>query len=56
MGCWNQSHKHWVKWGVLAAAFTGVMASFAPIVPYTFSLFLDPLHDAFSQNAANRLP
>lgn len=34
-------------WAVLAAAFTGVMVSFAPIVPYTFSLFLDPLHDAF---------
>ena len=34
-------------WGVLAAAFTGVMVSFAPIVPYTFSLFLDPLHEAF---------
>src|SRR5690242_6034388 len=34
-------------WGILAAAFTGVMVSFAPIVPYTFSLFLDPLHAAF---------
>ncbi len=34
-------------WNVLAAAFTGVMVSFAPIVPYTFSLFLDPLHQAF---------
>ncbi|HEV2214898.1 MAG TPA: MFS transporter, partial [Terracidiphilus sp.] len=34
-------------WAVLAAAFTGVMVSFAPIVPYTFSLFLDPLHAAF---------
>lgn len=34
-------------WGVLAAAFTGVMVSFAPIVPYTFSLFLDPLHAEF---------
>ncbi len=33
--------------GVLAAAFAGVMVSFAPIVPYTFSLFLDPLHAAF---------
>ena len=37
-------------WGVLAAAFTGVMVSFAPIVPYTFSLFLDPLHAAFGWN------
>jgi predicted MFS family arabinose efflux permease len=34
-------------WRVLAAAFTGVMVSFAPIVPYTFSLFLDPLHAEF---------
>ena len=34
-------------WPVLAAAFIGVMVSFAPIVPYTFSLFLDPLHAAF---------
>lgn len=34
-------------WGVLAAAFIGVMVSFAPIIPYTFSLFLDPLHAAF---------
>ena len=34
-------------WTVLAAAFVGVMVSFAPIVPYTFSLFLDPLHGAF---------
>lgn len=32
---------------MLAAAFAGVMVSFAPIVPYTFSLFLDPLHAAF---------
>src|ERR1700755_3463543 len=28
-------------------AFTGVVVSFAPIVPYTFSLFLNPLHAAF---------
>ena len=34
-------------WAVLAAAFTGVMVSFAPIIPYTFSLFLDPLHAEF---------
>jgi predicted MFS family arabinose efflux permease len=34
-------------WKVLFAAFIGVMVSFAPIVPYTFSLFLDPLHAAF---------
>src|SRR5580658_4484855 len=34
-------------WGVAAAAFVGVMTSFSPIVPYTFSLFLNPLHAAF---------
>ena len=34
-------------WLVLAAAFVGVMVSFAPIVPYTFSLFLDPLQKEF---------
>jgi predicted MFS family arabinose efflux permease len=34
-------------WSVAAAAFVGVMTSFAPIVPYTFSLFLNPLHQAF---------
>ena len=34
-------------WGVAAAAFVGVMTSFAPIVPYTFSLFLNPLHAEF---------
>lgn len=30
-------------WGVATAAFVGVMTSFAPIIPYTFSLFLNPL-------------
>lgn len=34
-------------WSVAAAAFAGVMTSFSPIVPYTFSLFLNPLHTAF---------
>ncbi len=34
-------------WPILAASLVGVMVSFAPIVPYTFSLFLDPLHKAF---------
>lgn len=43
----GESSLHYAGWGVLAAAFTGVMVSFAPIVPYTFSLFLDPLHAAF---------
>lgn len=34
-------------WSVATAAFVGVMTSFSPIVPYTFSLFLNPLHAAF---------
>jgi predicted MFS family arabinose efflux permease len=38
---------HYAGWGVLGAAFIGVMVSFAPIIPYTFSLFLDPLHASF---------
>jgi predicted MFS family arabinose efflux permease len=43
----NESSLRYVGWGVVAAAFAGVMVSFAPIVPYTFSLFLNPLHAAF---------
>ncbi|MGA8108248.1 MAG: MFS transporter [Acidobacteriaceae bacterium] len=43
----DESSIHYAGWGVLAAAFIGVMVSFAPIVPYTFSLFLDPLHAVF---------
>ena len=43
----DESSIHYAGWGVAAAAFVGVMTSFAPIVPYTFSLFLSPLHAAF---------
>jgi predicted MFS family arabinose efflux permease len=43
----NESSLHYAGWGVVTAAFTGVMVSFAPIVPYSFSLFLSPLHAAF---------
>ncbi len=43
----DESSRRYAGWGVVAAAFTGVMVSFAPIVPYTFSLFLNPLHGAF---------
>jgi predicted MFS family arabinose efflux permease len=43
----NESSIHYAGWAVVAAAFAGVMVSFAPIVPYTFSLFLNPLHAAF---------
>ncbi len=42
----DESSIHYPGWGVAAAAFVGVMTSFAPIVPYTFSLFLNPLHQA----------
>ena len=34
-------------WKVVMAAFIGVMVGFAGMVPYTFSLFLDPLQSAF---------
>lgn len=34
-------------WGVCAAAFIGVMVSFAAIMPYTFSLFIEPLAKSF---------
>jgi predicted MFS family arabinose efflux permease len=43
----NESSIHYPGWGVAIASFVGVMTSFAPIVPYTFSLFLNPLHSAF---------
>ena len=43
----NESTIHYAGWGVATAAFVGVMTSFSPIVPYTFSLFLNPLHAAF---------
>jgi predicted MFS family arabinose efflux permease len=43
----DESSIRYPGWGVTAAAFTGVMVSFAPIVPYTFSLFLNPLHSEF---------
>lgn len=43
----EESAISYTGWGVLAAACAGVMVSFAPIIPYTFSLFLDPLHAAF---------
>ena len=46
----DESSIRYPGWGVLAAAFVGVMVSFAPIIPYTFSLFLDPLHAAFGWN------
>ena len=43
----DESSIRYPGWQVTAAAFVGVMTSFSPIVPYTFSLFLNPLHTAF---------
>jgi predicted MFS family arabinose efflux permease len=43
----DESTLRYPGWSVATAAFVGVMTSFAPIVPYTFSLFLNPLHAAF---------
>jgi predicted MFS family arabinose efflux permease len=43
----EESSIRYPGWGVAAAAFVGVMTSFSPIVPYTFSLFLNPLHTEF---------
>lgn len=37
-------------WRVILAAFVGVGVSFAPMVPFTFSLFVVPLHSAFGWN------
>lgn len=42
----NESSIRYPGWKVAAAAFVGVMTSFAPIIPYTFSLFLNPLHQS----------
>ena len=43
----DESSIRYAGWPIALAAFVGVMVSFAPIVPYTFSLFLNPLHAAF---------
>lgn len=38
---------HYPGWRVCVAAFVGVMVSFAAIMPYTFSLFIEPLAKTF---------
>ncbi len=43
----TETSPRYAGWRVTLAAFVGVMVSFAAMVPYTFSLFLGPLHDAF---------
>jgi MFS family permease len=37
-------------WRIILAAFVGVGVSFAPMVPFTFSLFVAPLQGAFGWN------
>jgi predicted MFS family arabinose efflux permease len=48
----EEASLRYTGWQVATAAFLGVMVSFAPIVPYTFSLFLNPLHAAFGWDRA----
>lgn len=43
----NENSIRYAGWGVCVAAFVGVMVSFAAIMPYTFSLFIEPLTGAF---------
>ena len=43
----NENSLRFAGWKVVAAAFLGVMVGFAGMVPFTFSLFLNPLHSAF---------
>ena len=43
----NENSPGYAGWKVVAAAFLGVMVGFAGMVPFTFSLFLDPLHATF---------
>jgi MFS family permease len=43
----EESNLAYPGWTVVLAAFFGVMVSFSAIVPYTFSLFMEPLHAAF---------
>ena len=43
----NESSRAYAGWRVCLAAFVGVMFSFAAMVPFTFSLFLAPLQNAF---------
>jgi MFS family permease len=42
----RETSLRYAGWRVVTAAFFGVMVSFAALVPYTFSLFLSPLHAA----------
>jgi MFS family permease len=43
----NENSLSYFGWRICLAAFFGVMVSFAAIMPYTFSLFIEPLSSAF---------
>jgi MFS family permease len=43
----SESSLSYPGWRVVLAGFFGVMASFAAVVPYTFSVFIKPLSAAF---------
>jgi predicted MFS family arabinose efflux permease len=43
----DESSIRYSGWSVAGAAYAGVMVSFAAIIPFTFSLFLNPLHASF---------
>ncbi|HEY9126729.1 MAG TPA: MFS transporter [Acidobacteriaceae bacterium] len=43
----NEDSIHYPGWRIAGAAFVGVMVSFSAIIPFTFSLFLNPLHQSF---------
>ncbi len=45
----GESSVHYPGWLVVLTASVGVMVSFAALVPYTFRLFITPLHDAFGR-------
>jgi predicted MFS family arabinose efflux permease len=48
----DESSFDYPGWKVAGAALFGVMVSFAAMVPYTFSLFLNPLEGAFGWKRA----
>jgi predicted MFS family arabinose efflux permease len=43
----SESRLSYPGWKVVLAGFFGVMVSFAPIIPYTFGLYLKPLASSF---------
>jgi hypothetical protein len=49
----NENSLRYFGWRVCLAAFFGVMVSFAANMPYTFSLFIEPLSSAFGWHRAD---